>query len=149
MLDKVPGLKRGKKKKVPKAQEEAVRNGLVDWRDDELVESYWPGTTSLSGQSILGDDVIEKLATCGERVETYQELRRHVRWAIGHNEETGRPTIYGEQLVAKLSEIYVKFDKDTDSEVAQQQLSQARTNPTISTADFYSTNTRRTRQRTS
>jgi len=109
---------------VPKVQEEAVLNGWVDWQDEKLVDSYWPGTTSLSGQNILRDDIVERLAMCGEHLEKHCELHHHVWWAIRHDKETGRPTIYGEQLLAKLSEIYAQLDKD--KEMAQQQLSQAR-----------------------
>ena len=141
-------MKRGKKKKAPKAQEDAVRSGLEDWRDNVLVESYWPGTTSLSGQTILGDDVIERLATCGERIESHHELRRHVRWAIGHDEETGKATMYGEQLLTQLSEIYSKLDRDV--EIVQQQIIQSRAHPTVTSSNFYSTaNTRQTRLRSS
>lgn len=111
----------------------------MEWRETDLVERYWPGTTSLSGQTILGDDVVEKLATCGERIESYPELRRHVRWAIGHDNETGKGTAYGEQLLAKLSQIYSKLDQKADAARQQQLALCSRSQSSVTTTNFYAT----------
>jgi hypothetical protein len=73
-LDKVPGLKRGKKKRVDKKLVDAMRERLVVWRDGELLDAVYPGTVSVPGTFVLGDDVIEQLVTCGERIGSEQEL---------------------------------------------------------------------------
>ena len=77
-LEKLAGLKRGKKRKVSEEQENAIRDGLIEWREDELLDKIYPGTSSISAQTVLGDDVIDKLASCGECVETQAEMRRHM-----------------------------------------------------------------------
>jgi hypothetical protein len=117
-LEKLPGLKRGKKRKVSEEQENAIREGLIEWREDELLDKIYPGTNSISAQTVLGDEVIDKLASCGERIETQAEMRRHIQWAIGFNENTGYSTTYGEMLLAKLRSIYTKFDDETAAEDA-------------------------------
>jgi hypothetical protein len=35
----------------------------------------YPGIVIISGATVLGDDVIEKIATCVEHIDTYSELR--------------------------------------------------------------------------
>jgi len=149
-LEKMPALKRGKKRKVPKEQESAIRDGLVEWRDTELLESYYPGTSTISGETLLGDDVIEKLAGCGERIKTHEVLHQHVRWAIGFNESTREPTIHGDKLLVKLQQIYAKLDEDAAAEAAQ--LAELQAMPeTIASSSFYATSSStqtRTRQRT-
>lgn len=109
-LDKVPALKRGKKRKVPSALEDAVRNNLSQWRDNELLDHFYGGISIIAGSALLGDDVIEKLAVCGERVETMEEFTRHARWPIGFNTGTEEVTEYGCMLLERLQTIYSAFD---------------------------------------
>ena len=78
VVTKTPGLKRGKKKCIPEKQEKAIHDQLNDWREEELVEMAYPGVVSISGATVLGDDVVEKIAMCSECINTYSELRRHV-----------------------------------------------------------------------
>lgn len=118
-VEKVPGLKRGKKRKPLEQEEKTICDELVDWREDILLERMYPGTISISAETVLGDDVIAKLAGCGERIESAQEMRRHVRWAIGFNEDTGYSTEYGDMLLEKLREIYAKLDADAAAEEAR------------------------------
>lgn len=75
ILSTETGLKRGKKKRILKKQEDTLRERLVEWRETVLIEFVYPGLSSMSGQTILGDDIVDKLAVCGERLETYEELR--------------------------------------------------------------------------
>lgn len=121
-VTKTPGLKRGKKKQIPEKQEKAIRNQLNDWREEELVELVYPGIVSISGATVLGDDVVEKIATCGERIDTYSELRRHVRWAYGHDPVADGPNEYGKLLLTRLSRIYQGFDEALAEEQRQQAL---------------------------
>jgi hypothetical protein len=135
-LEKLPGLKRGKKRKVPEEQENAIRTALIDWREDELLEKIYPGTTSVAAETVLGDDVIEKLATCGEHIGPQLDMRRHVHWALGFDENTGYSTVYGDMLLAKLHTIYVTIDKKMAANEAQ--LAELRAQPpTVSTINFY------------
>ena len=145
-LKKLPGLKRGKKRKVSEEQESAIREGLIDWREDELLDKIYPGTSSISAQTVLGDDVIEKLASCGERIETQAEMRRHVRWAIGFDENTGYSTTYGDMLLAKLQAIYTKFDDKTVADNAR--LVELRGMPQeVASTSFYATSAQTHAQR--
>jgi hypothetical protein len=57
VVTKIPGLKRGKKKRIPEKQEKAIRDQLNYWREEELVEMVYPGIMSISGATVLGDDV--------------------------------------------------------------------------------------------
>ncbi len=74
-VEKKPGLKRGKKRAMPEAFVESVREGLREWRE-ELVEMIYPNTVMISPATVLGDDVIEQLATCGERIGDANELKQ-------------------------------------------------------------------------
>jgi hypothetical protein len=132
-LDKIPGLKRGKKKKLDEKLAETVREGLVVWRDGELIDTLYPGTVSIPGAFVLGDDVIEQLVNCGERIENEQELRQHTRWFLGFTKPDGL-TIAGEMLIAKLQEIYMDYDAKLDADRARH----ARIPATIAPESFYS-----------
>jgi len=122
VVSKIPGLKQGKKKRIPEKQEKAIRDQLHDWREEELLEMVYPGIVSISGATVLGNDVVEKIATCGERIDTYSELRRHVRWAYGHDPVADGPNEYGTLLLACLSRIYQGFDEELAEEQRQQAL---------------------------
>ena len=123
-LTRVPGLKRGKKKQVAPTEVTKIREGLVEWRETDLLDKFYPGISSLSGQTILGDDVVEKIATCGEHLETYAQLRQHVRWAVGHQEDTDEPNKWGRLLMDQLSLIYQGL-AETAEEERQQRVSTA------------------------
>lgn len=116
---KIQGLKRGKKRKLSEGDEQTIREELMDWREDVLLERIYPGTISILAETVLGDDVISKLASCGEQVESAQEMRRHMRWAIGFNEDMGYSTEYGDMLIEKLKSIYAKIDADAATEEAR------------------------------
>lgn len=99
-----------------------IREGLVEWRETDLLDKFYPGISSLSGQTILSDDVVEKIATCGEHLETYAQLRQHVRWAVGHQEDTDEPNEWGKLLMDQLSLIYQGL-AETAEEERQQRVS--------------------------
>src|SRR5882762_9308408 len=73
-VKKLPGLKRGKKRKLSEDQEAAIREGLRDWWEEVLLDAMYPSTTSISAETVLGNDVIESLATCGERIDSHAEM---------------------------------------------------------------------------
>jgi len=112
----VPGLRRGKKKAVTPKQEGYIHNKLKNWRDENLVDAYYGPLTSLSGATIMGDDVIQKLASCSERLENYSQVRRHVRWAVGYDQTSNTPTTWGEMLMAELGDIYNALDSLKEEE---------------------------------
>ena len=62
-LEKGLTLKRGKKRRSSPALEDAVRNDLIKWHDNDLLDTFYGGTSIIAGATLLGDDVIEKLAT--------------------------------------------------------------------------------------
>jgi hypothetical protein len=99
--------------------EDAVQNNLSQWRDNELLDHFYGSTSIIAGSALLGDDVIEKLAVCGERVETMEEFTRHARWPIGFNTGAGEVTEYGHMLLERLQTIYSAFDIDMAAKEAE------------------------------
>ncbi|KAJ7745260.1 P-loop containing nucleoside triphosphate hydrolase protein [Mycena olivaceomarginata] len=73
-FDKLLGLKWGRKKEMPSQLVDTIRNGLMDWREDYLLDQIYPDTVTISPSTVLGDDVIEQLTK--EHVETGIQLRR-------------------------------------------------------------------------
>jgi hypothetical protein len=106
----VSGLRRGKKKAIPPEQEEYIINKLKHWRDETLVDAYYGHLTSLSGATIMGDDIVKKLASCGEWLENYSQVQRYVRWVVGYDEPSHTPTVWGQMLMTKLGDIYNNLD---------------------------------------
>jgi len=83
----------------------------MNWREEELIEAIYPGIATFSGRTILGDDVIGKLATCGEFMEDYSQLKRHVRWAYGQDsDDPEKPSQAGRLLLTRLEEIYAEIE---------------------------------------
>jgi hypothetical protein len=135
-LQSLPALKRGKKRKLPEATENAIRDSLRTWRDEELLNKFYPGTSIMSGATLFGDDLVEKLALCGERVDSAAILARHIRWPIGIDAETHVLTPYGNELLAVLHKIYSMIDDQAAAEVAR--IQHLRSLPEeVSPADFY------------
>ena len=112
----IPGLRRGKKKSVAPEEEGYIRNKLKNWRDEDLAEPYYGPLTSISGATIMGDDVIDKLARCGERLEDYSQVRRHAQWAVGYDQTSNTPTTWGAMLMVKLEDIYRALDSLGEAE---------------------------------
>lgn len=80
--------------------------------------------------------MVDKLASCGERIETQAEMRRHVCWAIGFDRNTGYSTIYGDLLLAKLQSIYTKIDDEAAA--SESRLAVLRAMPQeVDTTKFY------------
>lgn len=134
---KPPGLKRGKKKTIGEDKENVICEALMDWADNDLVEEYYGVGTTMSRHMILGNDVVEKLATCGERLNTYAELRKQVHWAIGHDTMTGQANKWGILLLRALSSIYEKLD-DLEEEQERERYNTSLQMPftNITPADF-------------
>ena len=113
-VQKAPGLKRGKKRKFSEEDEGRIRDCLLDWRDNTLLPKVYGPLTSLAGRTLLGDDVIEKLATCGEQIESYSQLRQHARWALGHDMATNDANENGLLLVEELKKIHAELDDEEE-----------------------------------
>jgi len=135
-IDRALTLKRGKKRKLTPGFEDAIQNDLLQWREKELLDTFYGGTSIIAGSTLLGDDVIEKLATCGERMETPEEFVQHARWALGFNAGTSTATKYGSMLLERLKMIYLKFDEDAEAEETHLQHLQSFPNH-IDTGSFY------------
>ncbi len=99
------GVKRGKKWATPPEEIGYISKKLRVWRDNDLMDTFYPGVTSWSAAVLMSDEIIAKIAECGERVTTYEELRRHVRWRLGHNSDTNQPNEKGTLLMDKLADI--------------------------------------------
>jgi hypothetical protein len=102
-----------------------------------LLDRFYGGTSIIAGATLLGDNIIEKLTTCGERVETREEFVQHARWPLGFDGEgTGATTEYGILLLKRLKMIYSKFDDDTTADEAH--LAHLQSLPThVDTGSFY------------
>jgi hypothetical protein len=121
---------------MPLALQTALQVKLEEWRDEELIEAKYPGTTSISGATLLSNDVISKLSTCGTRVETKEHLRQQTRWFLAFDEETGNLTDIGEQLLRLLRDVYEEYDRNV--EAAKDVIPPLPSNPgTITPAMFY------------
>lgn len=120
-LESAPALKRGKKRKWPEAVENVIREGLRRWRDKELLDKFYPGTSIVAGATLFGDDLLDKLALCGERVDSADLLARYIRWPIGIDADTHVLTPYGEELLAALKKIYATIDDQTAADEAHTQ----------------------------
>ncbi|KAF5326204.1 hypothetical protein D9611_000349 [Ephemerocybe angulata] len=115
-LEKVKGLARGRKKQLPYAEElgKRIRTKLEAWREDTLLQEYYGDSdmVSISGEALLGDDVISKIANCGKYLRTAEDLARHVRWFLAFETDTQKLTTYGQLLLNVLEPIYTKLDED-------------------------------------
>lgn len=136
---RVPGLKRGRKRQISTEEIKAVCDGLEEWRDSELVDEFYEGVQSISGATILGDDIVQKVANCGERIGTYADLRRHAHWRIGHDVETNGPSRWGSMLLDQLSTIYKELD--ARSEVKQREEAASTLWTVLTPENFYYTAT--------
>ena len=134
VVQKVAGLKRGKKRKVSKEEQNYIRDTLTEWRDDTLIDEYYGPNSALSGRTLLGDDIIEKLATCGERIWDYSHLRQHTRWALGHDTTMESPNKWGKSLLATLARIYTVLEDEEEvrhAELEYEEASREATNEKI------------------
>ncbi|KAJ6600629.1 hypothetical protein B0H10DRAFT_2196369 [Mycena sp. CBHHK59/15] len=119
-----------------------VDAGLMDWRENYLLEAIYPGTTIISPGTVLGDDVIEQLVR--ERVEVAPDLRRYTRWAFGFQGSTSDLSAYGEALFRELQKIYEGHDATVEAE-REQIANLPPVGSEIAPASFYAGTTRRTR----
>ncbi|KAJ6579905.1 P-loop containing nucleoside triphosphate hydrolase protein, partial [Mycena sp. CBHHK59/15] len=82
VVEKIPGLKGGKKRKWPTELSDALRTGLRKWSREVLMPLMYPKEAgfSMTGSALLPDSTIEQIAMCGERVDSVQSLQRRARW---------------------------------------------------------------------
>ncbi|TDL13617.1 P-loop containing nucleoside triphosphate hydrolase protein, partial [Rickenella mellea] len=63
------GLKRGKKRKFPESLVNSIREALRKWRHDYFFSlDMYKGLTSISSTTLMSNDVIDQIATCGDRL---------------------------------------------------------------------------------
>ncbi|KAJ7808984.1 hypothetical protein B0H14DRAFT_3151768 [Mycena olivaceomarginata] len=132
-FDKLLGSKRGRKKEMPSQLVDAIRNGLMDWREDYLLDQIYPDTVTISPSTVLGDDVIEQLTK--ERVETGIQLRRQTRWFLGFQNSTTDLTVHGSALLEKLQNIYDEYDAQVQAE--EERIANLPPPATLTPATFY------------
>ena len=90
-----------------------------------MVDEYYGPTSALSGRILLGDDIIEKLATCGEHIWDYSHLCRHVCWALGHDNASESPNKWGRSLLATLASIYTILEDEENTHQAELEFEEA------------------------
>lgn len=142
-LPKGEELRKGKKRQYREEMEGAVKKDLTEWRDHELLDKFYPGSSIVAGSTLLDDDVIERLAKCGERIETREDFVQHARWAIGFGE--GQTTAYGKMLLERLQTIYSRVD--AAQAAIEEQLVRSRRQPVVQTQHFYAGPSNQRRQR--
>lgn len=114
VLEKKPGLKRGRRATASKEFQAYATGRMDEWRE-RLVERLYPGVLSITAGSLLHDDIIDKLASQGKRISSATDLLTRVRWAFGmrsHEDLVPVPNEYGHELFIELQDIYQKFDQD-------------------------------------
>ena len=106
-----------------------------------MLDAMYPCTTSILAETVLGNDVIEGLATCGEWIDSLTEMCRHIRWAIGYDANTGLSTWHGDLFLRKLQAIYAKFYEDATADKVH--LAKLQAGPSsILSLNFYTSSTR-------
>ena len=109
-LEQRPGLARGRKKEHPKSLANMLRSGLMDWRQDKLVEVVYSSQISIiSGDTLLTDTNIDQIISSGVRIKLASELQRCTRWPLGFN-ASGEITEAGRLLLDQLTQIYFHHD---------------------------------------
>lgn len=113
-LEKKPGLKRGRRTAVTEEFRAYAKERLVAWRD-RLLEREHPGSHLATAESLLDDDIIDKLASQGKRVSSETDLLTRVRWADGMVslvDPFTTPNDRCRELFIELQDIYKKYDED-------------------------------------
>lgn len=110
-VSKTPGLKHRKKRKMPEEEQNYIWKKLTQWRDNQLVNLILGDQTSISADTIMDNDVIDRIAKCGKYLLDYPKLWRHSLWAFGHDTSMDGPNEWGTLLMGKLHEIYNNIDE--------------------------------------
>ncbi|KAJ7198190.1 P-loop containing nucleoside triphosphate hydrolase protein [Mycena pura] len=103
-VQKIPGLKGGKKRKFPPGLSDLIRDRLRAWSRGTLMPMLYPKEAgfSITGSVLLPDSTIEQLAICGERVDNLENLKRRARWFLMES--------HGTYLFAELQNIFQSYD---------------------------------------
>ena len=80
--------------------------------------------------------LVMKLAKCGEKIESADEVAQHIHWLIGIDAKTHVLTDIGCELLAKLQEIYCKIDDEATAKDAHLQY-MCSLPSTVEPASFY------------
>ncbi|PPR06679.1 hypothetical protein CVT24_012972 [Panaeolus cyanescens] len=135
-----PGLRCGKKKKISKAEEAAVRAFLNEWRDVLYHEFYSSGGGGLSLATLMSNKVIEQIMTCGEQPRSLTELARHTQWALILDHNTSQLNSWGEKFMAALNNFYDQLElREAREQVAQAYIDWMK--EIIGAEEFYRANT--------
>lgn len=113
-FEKKPGLKRGRRTAVSDEFRAYAKERLVAWRDC-LLEQEHPGSHLTTAESLLDDEIIDKLASQGKRVSSETDLLTRVRWADGMvslADPFPTPSDRCRELFIELQDIYKKYDED-------------------------------------
>ncbi|KAL6304460.1 hypothetical protein BKA93DRAFT_825904 [Sparassis latifolia] len=143
-LEKVPSLKRGKKKQFDAALEEYIRKELGEWRI-KLLNDLFPSSFALiPAEAMMMNDIIEQLATCGDRIVKEDQVCRYTRWPTAFQEDGITLMQHGQELLLVLKKAYTAFDAEVTAEQAHLAAMPPLTAP-ISTKTFYRNPSKRTR----
>ncbi|KAJ7670474.1 P-loop containing nucleoside triphosphate hydrolase protein, partial [Mycena rosella] len=110
-VEKIPGLKGGKKRKWPTQLSDAIRTGLRKWSRDVLMPLMYPPKEagfSMTGSALPPDSTIEQIAMCGERVDSVETLQRRARWFL--------MPMHGAILLQALQQIFDEYDLSSAAE---------------------------------
>jgi len=133
-VNKQPGLTRGRKRVFPPGLADSIRLKLQNWRDDILFPMHNPsGSYIMTAEVLFGDEVIDRIISCGKRLENAHDLERNIRWYLAFDED-GQLSRYGQALLAKLAEIYSEYDQDQQRDNSS---SESELEPTTSTTSAH------------
>ncbi|KAJ7815903.1 hypothetical protein B0H14DRAFT_3878104 [Mycena olivaceomarginata] len=110
VVEKIPGLKGGKKRKWPTELSNTIWVGLRKWSREALMPLLYPKDAgfSMTGSALLPDSTIEQIAMCGERVNSVENLQRRARWFLMPN--------HGAILLQALQQIFDQYDSEDPDE---------------------------------
>lgn len=83
----------------------------------------------------MHDDIIEQLATCGERISDGVQLSRHTRWRFAYQAD-GSLSELGTDLIGVLANAYSQYDQQKAEEEAKKVTRPSVTAP-IPASQFY------------
>ncbi|KAJ7076949.1 hypothetical protein C8R43DRAFT_966142 [Mycena crocata] len=104
VVEKIPGLKGGKKRKFPPGLGDLIQTRLRSWSRAVLMPLLYPpeAGASITGSALLPDSTIEQIATCGECVDSLANLKCRARWLLMES--------HGDILFAEVQNIFQSYD---------------------------------------
>ena len=137
IVRKAAGLIWGYKKILGDNLPKAIQHDLQDWHKTTLLFMYYPKEVTIaSGATLLSDNVIDCIVSCGIRLFSDTDLWQNLRWFLAFDKDN-RLLQYGTTLLAKLSSIYNEFDAQTVAHTTDKNSVASTSTATVPVERFY------------